>query len=115
MNWFHRRSARLDQARTRFHDRQTALLHRERRAKGALLGDEHVARATPKKHKMWLDMWLERYQAAIRANRQLALALQGQGLNEEGADHHTTGAHHCLVSDVAALRTIAPHSGQIDV
>jgi hypothetical protein len=27
--WFHRRSARLDQARTQVHDRQTALLHRE--------------------------------------------------------------------------------------
>jgi hypothetical protein len=85
-SWFHRRSARLDQARTQVHDRQTALINRARRAKGAQLGDEHVARATPKKHTMWLDLWLERYHAAIRANRQLALALQGQGLNEVGAE-----------------------------
>jgi hypothetical protein len=51
-------------------------------SKGALLGDERVARTSPQKDKSWL----EKYEAAIRANRQLALVLQSQGMNEVGAE-----------------------------
>jgi uncharacterized protein YjbI with pentapeptide repeats len=45
-----------------------------------LLGDEQAARATKGKTKRDI---INVYQAAVRANRQLAVALQGLGLNEE--------------------------------
>lgn len=52
-----------------------------------MLGDERDAHAqklqdSGKKHKSRV---LTRFQAAVRANRQLAIALQAQGLNEEAA------------------------------
>ena len=51
-----------------------------------ILGDEHEARQ--KKHDGVMKnkvTRLKEYHAAVRANRQLAVALQGQGLNEEAA------------------------------
>jgi len=52
-----------------------------------LLGDERLARQdgrTGERHKDAASR-LAAYQAAVRANRQLAVALQAQGLNEEAA------------------------------
>ena len=52
-----------------------------------LLGDERLAREsghTGERHKDATTR-LAAYQAAVRANRQLAVALQAQGLNEEAA------------------------------
>ena len=53
----------------------------------AALGDEHQARQkkTPDGKKKEQAERLSEYRAAVRANRQLAVALQGQGLNEEAA------------------------------
>ena len=48
-----------------------------------VLGDEQLA--SQRKH-------IDDYRAAVRANRQLAVTLQGQGLNEE-ADHFAYHAH----------------------
>jgi uncharacterized protein YjbI with pentapeptide repeats len=52
-----------------------------------MLGDEHEAeRPTLWDGKMKnKDDWLIFYQWAVRANRQIAVALQGQGLNEDAA------------------------------
>src|SRR5260221_721814 len=53
----------------------------------AVLGDEHQARQkkTPGGKKKEKAERLSEYQAAVRANRQLAVALQAQGLSEEAA------------------------------
>ncbi len=53
----------------------------------AVLGDEHQARQkkTPDGEKKGQAKRLSEYQAAVRANRQLAVALQAQGLSEEAA------------------------------
>jgi Pentapeptide repeats (8 copies) len=53
----------------------------------AVLGDEHKARQkqTPDGKKKEQAERLSEYQAAVRANRQLAVALQAQGLSEEAA------------------------------
>src|SRR5260221_669315 len=53
----------------------------------AALGDEHQARQkkTPDGKKKEQAARLSEYQAAVRANRQLAVALQAQGLSEEAA------------------------------
>ncbi len=53
----------------------------------AVLGDEHQARQkkTPGGKKKEQAERLSEYQAAVRANRQLAVALQAQGLSEEAA------------------------------
>jgi uncharacterized protein YjbI with pentapeptide repeats len=52
-----------------------------------ILGEEAIAKQsitwngqTKKKNE-----WIEEYQSAVRANRQLSIALQGQGLNEEAS------------------------------
>ena len=53
----------------------------------AVLGDEHQARQkkTPDGEKKEQAERLSEYQEAVRANRQLAVALQAQGLSEEAA------------------------------
>jgi uncharacterized protein YjbI with pentapeptide repeats len=48
-----------------------------------LLGDEGRARAQSREKKVDNEVLIESYREAVRANRQLAVALQGQGLNEE--------------------------------
>lgn len=52
-----------------------------------MLGDEREAR-----QPIWIDgtrkdrmQWIDGYQSAVRANRQLAIVLQNQGLNEDAA------------------------------
>jgi uncharacterized protein YjbI with pentapeptide repeats len=52
-----------------------------------ILGDEYQARRREKENGEAKDSTtrLEEYRTAVRANRQLAVALQGQGLNEEAA------------------------------
>ena len=52
-----------------------------------ILGDENQARRREKENGGTKDsaMRLEEYRTAVRANRQLAVALQGEGLNEEAA------------------------------
>src|SRR6266702_3980089 len=52
-----------------------------------ILGDEYQARRREKENGGAKDstMRLEEYRTAVRANRQLAVALQGEGLNEEAA------------------------------
>ena len=52
-----------------------------------ILGDEYQARRREKENGGTKDsaMRLEEYRTAVRANRQLAVALQGEGLNEEAA------------------------------
>ena len=52
-----------------------------------ILGDEYQARRREKDNGETKDstMRLEEYRTAVRANRQLAVALQGEGLNEEAA------------------------------
>ncbi len=49
------------------------------------LGDEGRARAQSREKKVDTETLIESYREAVRANRQLAVALQGQGLNEEAA------------------------------
>ena len=49
------------------------------------LGDEGRARAQSFEKKVDNETLTESYREAVRANRQLAVALQGQGLNEEAA------------------------------
>jgi len=49
-----------------------------------VLGDEERAQAVGRK-KVDRETIIESYREAVRANRQLAVALQGQGLNEEAA------------------------------
>src|SRR5262249_13395004 len=58
-----------------------------RRARAALLGDEREARRQMTRTGEVKDgeRWLAGYEAAVRANRQLAVALRGQGLEEDGA------------------------------
>lgn len=53
----------------------------------AMLGDENEARQPKKQNGSWKDTHerLHDYQRAVRANRQLAVALQAQGLNEDAA------------------------------
>ncbi|GAC1460653.1 MAG: hypothetical protein PVS3B3_36760 [Ktedonobacteraceae bacterium] len=48
-----------------------------------ILGDEGRARAQAREKKIDKEMLVESYREAVRANRQLAVALQRQGLNEE--------------------------------
>ncbi len=48
-----------------------------------ILGDEGRARAQTREKKVDNETLIESYREAVRANRQLAVALQGQGLNEE--------------------------------
>jgi uncharacterized protein YjbI with pentapeptide repeats len=52
-----------------------------------ILGDEQKARQkkTDKGEEKDKVTWLEEYENAVRANRQLAIALQSQGLNEDAA------------------------------
>jgi len=52
-----------------------------------ILGDEYQARRREKENGEAKDSTtrLEEYRTAVRANRQLAVALQGEGLNEEAA------------------------------
>src|SRR5207237_1590501 len=51
-----------------------------------LLGDEYEARQTSRAGKRKnSETRLEEYEAAVRANRQLAMALRAQGLDEEAA------------------------------
>ena len=51
-----------------------------------MLGDEHEARQTTRTGKRKNSVTrLEEYEAAVRANRQLAVALREQGLDEEAA------------------------------
>src|SRR6266853_1687136 len=52
-----------------------------------ILGDEYQARRREKDNGEAKDSTacLEEYRTAVRANRQLAVALQGEGLNEEAA------------------------------
>lgn len=52
-----------------------------------MLGDEREARRarTPDGRKKDRTLRIKEYEAAVRANRQLAVALQGQGMNEEAA------------------------------
>lgn len=51
-----------------------------------MLGDEHEARQKKRDGKLKEGATrLEEYESAVRANRQLAVALQAQGLNEEAA------------------------------
>jgi uncharacterized protein YjbI with pentapeptide repeats len=52
-----------------------------------MLGDEHEARQkqTPDGEKKEKNIRLKEYQVAVRANRQLAVALQAKGLNEVAA------------------------------
>ncbi len=52
-----------------------------------MLGDEHIARQqqTIEGKRKDRDLRLKAYAIAVRANRQLAVALQGQGLNEDAA------------------------------
>jgi hypothetical protein len=52
-----------------------------------ILGDEYQARRREKGNGEAKDstMRLEEYRTAVRANRQLAVALRGEGLNEEAA------------------------------
>ena len=52
-----------------------------------ILGDEYQARRREKENGEAKDSAtrLEEYRTAVRANRQLAVALQGEGLNEEAA------------------------------
>lgn len=52
-----------------------------------MLGDEHIARQqqTIEGKRKDRDLRLKEYAIAVRANRQLAVALQGQGLNEDAA------------------------------
>ena len=52
-----------------------------------ILGDEHQARQQKKDNGEVKDSMtrLEEYRTAVRANRQLAVALQAEGLNEEAA------------------------------
>jgi len=52
-----------------------------------ILGDEYQARRRKKENGEAKDSAtrLEEYRTAVRANRQLAVALQGEGLNEEAA------------------------------
>jgi uncharacterized protein YjbI with pentapeptide repeats len=51
-----------------------------------MLGDEHEARQTTRAGKRKnSETRLEEYEAAVRANRQLAVALREQGLDEEAA------------------------------
>ena len=61
-----------------------------------LLGEEQAARQskTPAGKGKDKDMRLEEYQTAVRANRQLAVALREQGLNEE-ADRFSYRAQLC--------------------
>lgn len=60
-----------------------------------VLGDEYEA----KQPTMWFGYmksksgWLKGYHRAVRANRQLALALQNQGLNEEAARFNYRAQH----------------------
>ncbi len=49
------------------------------------LGDEGRARAQSLEKRVDKETLIESYREAVRANRQLAVALQGQGLNEEAA------------------------------
>ncbi len=49
------------------------------------LGDEGRARAQSFEKRVEQETLIESYREAVRANRQLAVALQGQGLNEEAA------------------------------
>ena len=48
-----------------------------------ILGDEGRARAQSREKRVDNETLIESYREAVRANRQLAVALQGQGLNEE--------------------------------
>ncbi len=48
-----------------------------------ILGDEGRARVLAHEKKVDTETLVEAYREAVRANRQLAVALQGQGLNEE--------------------------------
>ena len=50
------------------------------------LGDEGRARAQTREKKVDNETLIESYREAVRANRQLAVALQGQGLNEEATN-----------------------------
>ena len=50
------------------------------------LGDEGRARAQSLEKKVDRETLIESYREAVRANRQLAVALQGQGLNEEATN-----------------------------
>ena len=51
-----------------------------------MLGDEYKVRKIMRDAKIQdLDEWLWQYDRAVRANRQLAVALQSQGLNEDAA------------------------------
>ncbi|HEX8035144.1 MAG TPA: pentapeptide repeat-containing protein [Ktedonobacterales bacterium] len=58
-----------------------------RQTHSLLLGDEQEARRrrTPEGTVKDADQRLEEYEAAVRANRQLAVALRGQGLDEDAA------------------------------
>ena len=60
------------------------------------LGDEHLARQDKTNDGKKKDKYtrLDEYQAAVRANRQLAVALRNQGLNEE-ADRFAYRAQLC--------------------
>ena len=59
------------------------------------LGDEYKARQSKRDEKMKDEATrLEEYKRAVRANRQLAVVLRDQGLNEE-ADHFAYRAHIC--------------------
>ena len=52
-----------------------------------ILGDEHKARQrTTNNEKKDASTRVDEFRAAVRANRQLAVVLQGQGLNEEAAN-----------------------------
>ncbi|GAC1404742.1 MAG: hypothetical protein NVSMB49_23510 [Ktedonobacteraceae bacterium] len=48
-----------------------------------MLGDEGRAKVLAREKKVDTETIVEGYREAVRANRQLAVALQGQGLNEE--------------------------------
>ena len=51
-----------------------------------MLGDEGRARTMAREKKVDKETLIDSYREAVRANRQLAVALQGQGLNEEAAN-----------------------------
>jgi len=67
-----------------------------------MLGDEGRARALAREKKVDKETLIESYREAVRANRQLAVALQGQGLNEEAA--HFLYRAHSLQREVVRLQ-----------
>ncbi len=67
-----------------------------------MLGDEGRARALAREKKVDKETLIESYREAVRANRQLAVALQGQGLNEEAA--HFLYRAHILQKEVVRLQ-----------